>query len=699
MYHSRSLVYKQVIPFDREHAGLGQFDFAFELKRTLSSPQLELIQSLFYENGFRCHLINDKKLNSHFVLFVAYDNALGILKQAEREHIFKKKYKDLTESGNLDSPGSKLRAVLNKKVSEKLHPMVKELEETASFNFARRRNFIPNKTAAQITPDEIGDDEPIQDYIEIFTSSELIRIIWSLIQSIQLANTDSSVLEIFKIKKNDEDEFMTHRLVDFLKRENLLEAATPLHTKEVEQSIKNTDAIADYYGHNVSIYFKFMSFYIKWLIVPALFGILRQVVLILDPHGEIVAFEMDTAYCIMIVIWATLFIKYWRQTSSGICTKWNSSGSRFKASDTRYDFKGVLGINLVTELPEFQHGGAKRVKLYIKSFFAHLPLMAFSAFIMILFLNVLGYIDSHHWVYVESLSNLAQKGAILDKNTELAYIPTILQSLTMNILAVYNKKLAAKTTSWENHRTNTAYNNSMIFKRFLFEIINTFTPLAYIGFWRLELNALRDELFALYTTDEIRRLVTETLIPYVQKRLGSGSLKVKKDLEKKLTQEEYVQEKLKELDLAEYDNYDDYLEMIIQFGYITIFATAFPLSATFSLVFNYLEKNSDAIKLKHAYRRPTPTIVNGIGSWQSWINFMSHICLVTNTILIAYSSTLKNAVDEAFKNDVCEQYKLLVMAFFVEHLVFVAVYFIRKKIKNDPSWVTVYKQRSLRSMQ
>jgi len=697
MHHSRSLVFGKVVPFDREHAGLGQFDFAFELKRSLSTPQLDLIQSLFRVNGFRCELINDKKLHSHYVLFIAYDNALGILKQAEKEHIFKKKYKDLNGSQSLESPGSKLRALLRRKTSEKLNPMVSELEQTASFIFAKRRNFIPNKTDVP-TSDEISEDEPIQDYIEIFTQSELVRIIWSLIQSIQLNNTDSSVLEIFKIQKNEEDEFATHRLVDFLMREDLLEAATPLHTQGIENSTDNTDKIADYYGHNVSIYFKFMNFYTKWLIVPAIFGILRQIILFFDPQGEIVAFELDTLYCIMIVIWATLFIKYWRQTSSGICTKWNASGSRFKASDTRFDFKGVLGINLVTELPEFQHGGGRRAKLYLKSFLAHLPLMAVSATLVILFLNVLGYIDSHHWVYVEPLSRLAQKGAILDKNTEWAYIPTILQSLTMNILAIYNKKLAAITTRWENHRTNTAFNNAMIFKRFFFEIINTFTPLLYIGFWRLELGALRDELFALYTTDEIRRLVTEMLIPYVQKRLATPL--AKKDKEKKLTQEEFIQEKLKELDLAEYDNYDDYLEMIIQFGYITIFATAFPLSGVFSLVFNYLEKNSDSIKLKHGYRRPIPTIVNGIGSWQSWINFMSHICLVTNTILIAYSSTLKNAVgDEAFKNDECEQYKLLVIAFFVEHLVFVAVYIIRKKVKNDPSWVTVYKQRSVRALQ
>jgi len=424
---------------------------------------------------------------------------------------------------------------------------------------------------------------------------------------------------------------------------------------------------------------------------------LRQIILYFDPNEDIIAFELDSIYCIMIVIWSTMFIRNWRQTQTGICTKWNNTGTRFKASDTRYNFRGKLGINVVTELPEYQF--TKRWILYVYSAFAHLPLMLFSAFVVILFLNMLGYIDSHHWVYIAPLARLAEKDAIFDKETEWAYIPTITQSLVMNVIAVMNKKLASVTTSWENHRTNTSFNNSMIFKRFFFEIINTFSPLLYIAFWRLELSAVRDELFALYTTDEIRRLVTETLIPYIQKKAVINSIANKQKREAQQTQEEYIKDKMKELKLAEYDNYDDYLEMIIQFGYISLFATAFPLSGFFSLLFNAMEMKSDSVKLKVAYRRPIPTIVNGIGSWQSWINFMSHLSLVTNTILIGYSTTLKKAVgDDMFKNDECEQYKLLVMVFLVEHLVFVAVYIIRKKIKNEPTWVRVYLQRNQKSI-
>ncbi len=323
--------------------------------------------------------------------------------------------------------------------------------------------------------------------------------------------------------------------------------------------------------------------------------------------------------------------------------------------------------------------------------------MLLSAFIVILFLNILGYIDPHHWVYIPYLASFAQEGAIFDKKSNMAYIPTIAQCLVMNVIAAINKKLAIVTTGWENHRTNTAFNNTMIFKRFFFEIINTFSPLLYIAFWRLELDAVREELSALYCTDEIRRVVTEIVIPYITKMINTSELLKKKKVGMMQTKEDYIKEKMNEIKLATYDNYDDYLEMIIQFGYITLFATAFPLSGLLSLLFNVIEYKSDFAKLRH-YRRPIPMIVNGIGSWQSWINFMSHFCLITNTILTAYSTTLRKAVEDDFKNDECEQYKLLIIVFFFEHLLFIVIYVIRKKIKPEPEWVRIYFQRKQKSL-
>ena len=64
------------------------------------------------------------------------------------------------------------------------------------------------------------------------------------------------------------------------------------------------------------------------------------------------------------------------------------------------------------------------------------------------------------------------------------------------------------------------------------------------------------------------------------------------------------------------DLYDDYLEIVIQFGYIVFLSTLFPLAAFFSLLNNLLEIRTDAFKLCMIYQRPFSQRVKDIGHWQ-----------------------------------------------------------------------------------
>jgi len=64
------------------------------------------------------------------------------------------------------------------------------------------------------------------------------------------------------------------------------------------------------------------------------------------------------------------------------------------------------------------------------------------------------------------------------------------------------------------------------------------------------------------------------------------------------------------------DLYEDYLEMVVQFGYIIFLSTLFPLAAFFSLLNNLLEIRTDAFKLCMIYQRPFSQRVKDIGHWQ-----------------------------------------------------------------------------------
>jgi len=59
----------------------------------------------------------------------------------------------------------------------------------------------------------------------------------------------------------------------------------------------------------------------------------------------------------------------------------------------------------------------------------------------------------------------------------------------------------------------------------------------------------------------------------------------------------FLKTKMLEIESDVYEEFSDYIEMVIQFGYITMFAAALPLGAFFSLVFNIIEMYSDKYKL------------------------------------------------------------------------------------------------------
>ena len=57
----------------------------------------------------------------------------------------------------------------------------------------------------------------------------------------------------------------------------------------------------------------------------------------------------------------------------------------------------------------------------------------------------------------------------------------------------------------------------------------------------------------------------------------------------------------------------EYLDMVTQFGMLTLFAAALPLAPLFSLINNWFEIRLDAHKLISNYRRPVAQRARGIG--------------------------------------------------------------------------------------
>lgn len=85
--------------------------------------------------------------------------------------------------------------------------------------------------------------------------------------------------------------------------------------------------------------------------------------------------------------------------------------------------------------------------------------------------------------------------------------------------------------------------------------------------------------------------------------------------------------------------------MFIQFGYVTLFSSAFPLAAFWALLNNVIEIRSDAFKLCTTKQRPFGQYVQNIGSWQVCylsMVFMCLICVRAHSFEVAHLVSLLN---------------------------------------------------------
>ncbi|KRX16830.1 Anoctamin-3, partial [Trichinella nelsoni] len=81
----------------------------------------------------------------------------------------------------------------------------------------------------------------------------------------------------------------------------------------------------------------------------------------------------------------------------------------------------------------------------------------------------------------------------------------------------------------------------------------------------------------------------------------------------------------------------EYLEMVLQYGFVTLFAAAFPLAPLFAFLNNAVEIRSDAYKYTVNFRRPLSSRTKDLGIWMNILTCISSLAVLTNASLIAFT--------------------------------------------------------------
>jgi len=481
------------------------------------------------------------------------------------------------------------------------------------------------------------------------------------------------------------------------------------------------DKVEEYFGPQVAMYFGYLGYYTNWLFFV---GIVASVFQYTDKGPTVTVYDSTTGtsteitppsydgkatpfYCIFLCLAVTVFLEGWKRQQATFACQWNQQDYE-KQERTRAEYKGKPDIGFwnrdgdwisledLRNRPEFPEKMITN-KHARKSFL----------------LFAWGWVVVTTWVFsviVAALALLAFK--VILKKTRGATAAAVGGGLSFSLFIQITNQLYKRVALWlnnkENHRTDSAFTDSLISKIFLFQFVNSYVSFFYIAFvkgtgvvvlgYAQECLAavtggppncmyeLNKQLSWIFIFQILIGNLLEVVLPWFIGRIKicCENRKVKKlgNLDnQKMSQAEY------EAKLQPYASpFDDYNEMIIQFGFVTLFAAGFPAAAMLALVNNLIEIRSDAIKLLVATKRPPIAGAQDIGTWYEVLEAMSTMSVITNTLILCVTST---TLDEFFAGQDNATLKKVLVALVVEHAVFILKWAIAKFVPDVPESVRV----------
>lgn len=455
------------------------------------------------------------------------------------------------------------------------------------------------------------------------------------------------------------------------------------------------DHIREYFGEKIAMYFAWLGFYTGWLLPAAVVGLLVFLIgfwlmetdvpakelcdsggsFVMCPLCNICPYWNYSSICfiykagllfdnggtvflaVFMALWAVTFLEYWKRTSSTLSHRWDCSTFEEIEERPRPEFTAMAPMttrNPVTGAEEPYFPETKRLNRTLTSFSVLIIMIA-------VVLIVLTAIIVYRSILTVIIFKLSSSDFISNYAQSIASLSSSVLNLGMiMILSKVYTKLAQILTHWEMHRTQSQYEDMFIVKVFIFQFVNFYSSPVYIAFFKGRfvgvpgnyntlmgirneecgaggcLIELAQELLIIMVGKQIINNVQEFITPKLMSLWQTRGFRATKDEEK--TQEPSPWERDYRLLVCE-GLFDEYLEMVLQFGFITVFVAACPLAPVFALVNNWVEIRLDANKFVAEYRRPVAERAQDIGIWFQIMQLISHIAVIANAFLIAFTSS------------------------------------------------------------
>ncbi|KAH8244662.1 hypothetical protein KR026_008008, partial [Drosophila bipectinata] len=373
-------------------------------------------------------------------------------------------------------------------------------------------------------------------------------------------------------------------------------------------------------------------------------------------------------FAVFMSFWATLFLELWKRYSAEITHRWDLTGFDVHEEHPRPQYLARLEHIPPTRVDYVTNTKEPTVPFWRMK----LPATVFS-FSVVLLLIALAFVALLAVVVYRMSMLAALKLGASPMTTSSAIVLASASAAFVNLCLLYilnymYNHLAEYLTELEMWRTQTQFDDSLTLKIYLLQFVNYYASIFYIAFFKGKFvghpgqyNKLFDyrqeecssggcltelciQLAIIMVGKQAFNTILEVYLPMFWRKVlaiqvGLSRLFNNTPNPDKTKDERWMRD-FKLLDWGPRSLFPEYLEMVLQYGFVTIFVAAFPLAPFFALLNNILEMRLDAKKLLTHHKRPVSQRVRDIGVWYRILDCIGKLSVITNGFIIAFTSDM-----------------------------------------------------------
>uniref|UniRef100_A0A8D3C6T8 Anoctamin n=1 Tax=Scophthalmus maximus TaxID=52904 RepID=A0A8D3C6T8_SCOMX len=369
-------------------------------------------------------------------------------------------------------------------------------------------------------------------------------------------------------------------------------------------------------------------------------------------------------FSIFMALWAAMFMEHWKRRQMRLNYEWDLTGfedEEVSGDHPRAEYEFRVMQKSMCKDQKSQH------KVEKLTFQDRLPAYMTNIVMMLLMIGVTFAI-----VFGVILYRISTKAALhmssnpITRNHVQLTVKTTAAIINLVVILILDEVYGAVArwlTVLEVPKTDKSFEERLIFKTFILKFFNAFTPIIYIAFFRGRLVGRPGSylyVFESYRMEEcthggcLMELCIQLSITMLGKQLIQNNLfeigvpKLKKLIRYVRSKQGTFQEEERQKKLMRYETdhflepfaglTPEYMEMIIQFGFVTLFVASFPLAPLFALLNNIIEIRLDAKKFVAELRRPVAARAKDIGIWYNILRGVAKVAVIINAFVISFTS-------------------------------------------------------------